>query len=77
MLSCSMTNSEGKMRSDIAAYLFVLQSRINKQDLSGKPKDYWEEAWIKMPSQTLQSICPTPAERNMAKSIFAQHCSRT
>ena len=31
------------MRSDIAAYLFVLQSRINKQDLSVKPQNYREE----------------------------------
>jgi len=28
------------MRSDITDYLFALQSRINKQDLSVNPQDY-------------------------------------
>lgn len=46
------------MKSDIAAYLFVLQSRINTQDLSVKPQDYWEGVWIKCPPKHFTVFAP-------------------
>lgn len=47
---------EGKMRTDIAAYLLLLHGRINKQDLSVKPQDYREEIWIKMSHKYSQCL---------------------